>query len=233
MKPKTWAYGVTTTVERLDTLLPLTLASLEKAGFDNPRLFVDGWEGPTLEFRPFNLEITTHYPAVRTFGNWILALWELNIRQPQATYYALFQDDFVTYPNLREYLEKSGMPEQGYCNLLTFMDNEDLVTKKAGWIQSHQMGRGAVALVFNREAILALLAQPHLASKPRVSGIGHYKKIDGSIVEAMRQAGFPEYIHSPSLVQHTGDKTSIGNNVPHKAKSFRGEDFDSLQLLKE
>ena len=233
MKPKTWAYGVTTVSERMDNLLPRTLRSLAKAGFNEPRLFIDGTLNTSECACGFDLEVTTRYPVIKTFGNWILALWELYVRDPTAWRYAIFQDDFVTYPNLREYLNRCEWPtEKGYFNLLTFMDNEDLVHEgNNGWVQSHQWGRGAVALVFDRDAVTTLLAQPHLANKPRVAGWRQWRKIDGTILEAFRQAGYEEYVHVPSLVQHTGDVSVIGNQPHPEAKSFQGENFDALRFL--
>lgn len=57
-----WSYGVTTVTERRDTLLPQTLASLKAAGWDNPRLFVDGVNGG---FDHFGLPVTYRDPADR------------------------------------------------------------------------------------------------------------------------------------------------------------------------
>jgi hypothetical protein len=97
-----WAYGVTTVPSRRNDLLPETLCSLCEAGFDAPRLFVDGDNDPKGWEREFGLETTCRYPTIRTHGNWILALSELFIREPHAERYALFQDDLITYRNLRD-----------------------------------------------------------------------------------------------------------------------------------
>ena len=47
-----WAYGITTVPSRRENLFERTLQSLAVAGFDNPRLFVDGVddaEGPVVD----------------------------------------------------------------------------------------------------------------------------------------------------------------------------------------
>jgi len=95
-----WSYGVTTVKQRLDDgTLERTLKSLALAGFDCPRLFLDGIKDVS-PFEKFGLEMTSRYPNVRRFGNWVLSMWELYLREPTATHYAIFQDDFVTYKGL-------------------------------------------------------------------------------------------------------------------------------------
>lgn len=230
MKLIKWSYGITTVPERRHTTLPTTLTSLRKAGFDCPRLFVDGPYNPG-EYASLGLPTTYRQSPVLTFGNWILSLWELYVRNPECSRFAIFQDDLITYPNLKAYLEKCEYPEKGYLNLLSFMDNEKLLEESRGWIESNQRGRGAVALVFDRKAVSALLQQPHIVNKPRTTGWRKHKKIDGTIVEAFRQAGYKEYIHSPSLIQHMGHESSISNQPHPEALSFLGEDFDALQFL--
>lgn len=235
-----WAYGVTTVPSRLKDLLPRTLGSLAAAGFDKPRLFIDGaFPLDAQRYRErFNLETTSRGPEVRTAGNWVLSIYELYYREPTADRFAIFQDDMVTYRRLREYLEVVPYPDKGYLNLYTFPSNQGLCpTGKdgrphIGWYKSNQYGRGAVALIFSREALVTLLSSPYLAARPQDCTRGH-KSIDGGILESMKAAGWVEYVHNPSLVQHTGTLSSMGNK-PHKlALSFRDEDLDAMDLLKE
>ncbi len=226
-----WAYGVTTVPERMGDLLPRTLASLAKAGFDRPRLFIDGFqEVPKPDQFP-HLEKTLRYPKIRTYGNWVLALAETYIRTPNANRYAIFQDDLVTYHNLREYLERSPYPDKGYLNLYTFPANLRLARTTKGWFQSNQLGMGAVGLVFSREAVQTLLFNSYTIERPTDPARG-WRSIDGGIVSAMKKVGWKEYVHNPSLLQHTGAISSMGNPKQQLADSFKGEDFDALELLK-
>lgn len=233
-----WSYGITTVPSRRTSLFNKTLQSLSLAGFDKPRLFIDGesqseatsWE------KEYNLEVSIRSPVVKTFGNFVLGLWELYVRDPSCDRYAMFQDDFVTSLNLRKYLERTPYPATGYCNLYTFPSNQSLAPKTPhggtidGWYRSNQMGKGAVALVFSNEAVRVLLTAPHMVERPRDIHRG-WKAIDGGIVTAFKKAGWEEFVHSPSLVQHTGEVSSMGNKPHLKAVSFRGEDFDLLSLL--
>ncbi len=239
-----WSYGVTTVPERRQDLLPQTLASLREGGFDSPRLFVDGHENYSTSYlmqmyeSEFGLHTTCRSPRIRAFGNWLLALEELYIREPTAERYAIFQDDLITYKNLRQYLDRCKYPDKGYLNLYTFPSNQ---REQRGWYEGallnsgpdkFQTGRGAVALVFNREAVQTLLMHQHMIERPTHAGEGH-KRIDGGIVTAMNKAGWREFVHNPSLVQHTGKVSAIGNKPHPQSPSFRSEQFDALDLLAE
>lgn len=243
--PPVWAYGVTTVKSRRDSgVLQRTLSSLQAGGFPTPHLFVDGdndqlgWE----QAFPGCL-VTTHFPRILPYGNWLLALMEIWIRNPHADRYALFQDDLVVYPSLREYLDKLRMPPMGYWNLYTAPDNERLHAAnhagKVGWYESNQRGLGAVAVVFSRDWCRGLLASNHMVNKP-ASPDRWFKWIDGGIIEATHILGGKEYCHMPSLVQHTGSESAIQAETPRLEKphapptyasSFRGENFNALDLL--
>lgn len=244
-----WAYGLTTVPQRRKTLLPRTLASLREAGFPSPVLFVDGCthqEAISYE-EEFGLPVVNHYPFLRTFGNWALGLAELSIRNPNVDRYAMFQDDFVCSRNMKGYLDHSPFPDgkegrpKGYWNLYTFIENQgrfprDQTVRKeqpVGWIESNQRGLGAVALVFNREGVWDLLSERgHIVTRPSHPNDRAWTNVDGGVVKAMHRWGRREYVHNPSLVQHVGLLSVMGSNRHRSAVSFRGEDYDLLQLLK-
>lgn len=231
-----WAYGVTTVPQRRGDLLPRTLASLKAGGFEEPRLFVDGAKDLESWEQEFKVPVTVRYPTIRTFGNWFLSLAELFIREPTAERFAVFQDDLICSRNIRQYMERCVYPQDGYNNLYNFPCNQNLAPKNAlggtidGWYPSNQMGRGAVALVFSRQAVTTLLSQPHMIERPLDAHRG-WRAVDGGIVTAFKKAGWREYVHSPSLVQHTGQISSMGNRPHKQATSFKGEQFDALELL--
>jgi hypothetical protein len=233
-------YGVTTVPQRRDTLLPRTLASLRAGGFPTPRLFVDGDDRPE-NWKRFGLETTLRFPKIRTFGNFALGLVELYLRDPTADMYAMFQDDFVTYRNLRGYLERCTYPPKGYFNLYTFPSNQGVCGAAPGWYESRclsssnkglrmQSGRGAVALLFPNDAVVALFTSLHFVERPKDAHRGH-RSIDGGIVASLNKAGFREYVSFPSLCQHIGDVSSMGNKQHKKSECFWGESFDAMRLL--
>ncbi len=225
-----WAYGITTVPDRKFSYLPKTVESLKKAGFHTPTLFVDG---PTLDYSGFKLPIVRRYNKIMAFGNWWLSLMELWIRNPKADRFAIFQDDFLTYPYLREYLESCELADDTFWNLLTFPENERLRPKDhVGWYMSNQRGRGAVALVFSAKRLYNLLLDPLLMAKPRDRSLAH-RSIDGSLITAMAKAEVKELVHYPTLVYHIGDCSTIGNYQHKKSTSFQGEGFDARQLIKQ
>lgn len=289
-----WSYGVTTVPERRTSTLPRTLASLERAGFPNPRLFVDG-DTESRDWDRIGLEKTFRWPRMYAYPSWLLGVWELYLRNPNADRYAMFQDDLVTYRNLRRYLEVIPYPDPkppskhgpaahpGYLNLYTFPHNYDLCPmhgRYTGWFMSDQSGKGAVALVFSRTALVALLTNQAAidranagsgdsnASRPNTDAPGtpvspnhkpiihltersynptdpkrQYKNIDGGVVDAMRLARWAEYVHAPTLVQHTGYISAVSQSMAHLGKDFdvhgthpmgigfQGEDFDAMEFL--
>ena len=229
-----WSYGVTTVPQRLGDLLPSTLRSLRAAGFDDPRLFIDGCV-ETLPIHLAEYEITERRPRVRVAGNWWLSMVEVYLRglQVGAQRFAIFQDDFITYPHLKEYLDQCKYPDRGYWNLYTVPMNQDLA-RQPGWFESNQRGLGAVALVFDRKAVQTLLAAPHFVNRPQDLRNGH-KKVDGGIVTAMTKAGYKEYVHNPSLVEHLGLPSTIegkhSSGAFQRAASFRGQTFDAREMM--
>ena len=217
-----------------DGLLNRTLTSMVLGGFVKPWLFVDqaqellDYEGkyPTVEDQISG--VTLRVPGVRTAGHWVLSMWELWIREPAADRYAIFQDDHVMCINTKHYIERSTYPKDGYLNLYTFPGNE---TGKGWYPTVNQLGWSATGLVFNRDAVQALFSHNYLMTRFTNSKRGH-KSIDGGVVDAMRRVGYKEYVHSPSLLQHTGDVSSMGNKKQPVSQTFPGEDFDALELLK-
>lgn len=235
-----WSYGVMTVVARKNDLLPQTLSSLAKGGFDKPRLFVDGCtHTEAISYQEiFNCDIVGRFPLVRTCGNWMLSMLELYLRFPLADRFALFQDDLVCCKNLRQYLETTPYPDKGYLNLYTFphntepslMQKDEQGNNRVGFYQSNQRGLGAVALVFNREAVSQIVASSHMSLRVQDPRRG-WRAVDGGIVTGMNKVGYKEYVHNPSLVQHTGHVSTIGNKPHPQSPIFPGEDFDAMILV--
>lgn len=245
-----WSYGITTVPQRRTTTLPKTIQSLIMTGFDSPRLFIDVQDEKTYlpdlvkEYQTdFNLPITIRDKNIRTFGNWILALMELYVREPHSDRYALFQDDILACANLREYLEHVEYPKAGYMNLITYIQNDrekQVHAKKLGidadtmigWYPSNQMGKGAQALVFDRDCVLQILSNHNILKRPQSAN--GWQNVDGGINEAMKRAGYLEYVHSPSLVTHQQGKTTMGPTHPQEQppiQSFRGENWNAMEVV--
>lgn len=245
-----WAYAVTTVEQRKSTLLPRTLESLCRAGFDRPRLFVDNCRDLIGYQSGFGLPVSVRAiddgmpHALRCAGNWHLSFLELFIRDPNADRYAMFQDDFVACLGLREYLERSLYPAGSYLNLFTHAPPRQVEPKDPknfkGWYPAKRRatdggptGQGAVALVFDQNAAIKLLSSRMFTMRHQCPLRGHHS-IDGGITEALDADGVKEWVHWPSLTQHLGDESTRperkGRPYP-PAPSFPGEEWDARTLL--
>jgi len=116
--------------------------------------------------------------------------------------------------------------------LYTFPQNQKLSNGRKGWYASNQRGRGAVALGFNKDAVNLLLSSQHMVQKVQCRKRPH-RNLDGAIVTAFKKYNAYEYVHNPSLVQHIGEQSSMGNSRHPHAQSFPGEDLDALSLLEQ
>jgi hypothetical protein len=224
-----------------------------RAGFDFPHLFIDGTADGASWSREFGLEVTARGGNnVKAYGHWVLSLAELYIRKPTATHYAVFQDDFLTYSNLRQYLERALFPQKAYLNLYTFPSNTPAALRTAkleapqdgyrGFYRANQRGKGAVALIFRRDAVVKLLTQQGIVERPMAASGRGTKNLDGAVVTAMQkidpvrtplgEVGWEEYVHYPTLTLHIGMQSSIGNRPHEQGVGFLGEEYDALQFLK-
>jgi hypothetical protein len=215
-----FVYGVRTVQARIDDgTLKATLDSLAAAGFDKPWIFADGVDDVSV-IRSMGLEVTNYSPALRAVGSFITSLWQLYVRFPHADRYIMFEDDVEAVRDLRTRLETMAWPGEAYLNLYTSRRNERLTDD--GWQPALDRGFGSQGIVFDRAAIASLLTAPHLTKK--VTSIGGrspaWRNVDGMIWQCMTDAGFTEYVHWPSLLQHTGQQSTLGNNGAHRAKSF-------------
>lgn len=242
-----WSYGVITVPARRAEL-PATLASLAAAGFDRPRLFVDG---PGADHAGLGLPVTTRGERLGVVGNWVAALWELYVLAPAADLYAVFQDDVRAVRGLRGYLGASCRHPRAYWNPLTFRENERAVAgaPPGTWREAavrelrttpprpdpegRQTGLGALGLVFTRDGVQALLGSPLLAAKPAHADRPR-ANLDGIVVEAMNAAGWRELVHAPSLLGHAGRYSTVepGKEWETAAGSFPGEGWDARDLLR-
>lgn len=230
-----WATGVLTVAERFDQLLPQTLNALKNGGFDKPRLFVDG--ECLIPHNLLEYECTQRIPRVGADANWFLAAQELYTREPCADFYGIFEDDFIMSKNVRQYIEACPYPGKAYLNLYLWPCYEK---NKGGWYESDQRGKGAVALVFNNDALRTLIQAPRIYKRFADNAISYrprndareHSRFDGTIQMSMTDAGYKEWVHKPSLVQHMGEVSVMGNHKHPQSKSFFGVGFDCMEFLK-
>jgi hypothetical protein len=225
-----WTYGITTVPRRTNNLLKQTVECLGASGFVNPILFVDGnlpdgWQPP-----PGAGPVVSYQPTIGALQNWMVALMYLYVRRPRCDRYAIFEDDLICCSNLKDYLDCCEFPKKGYLNLLTHDENVKHTRERPGWHKSNQLGKGAVGLVFNREAVKILLTSPDFIERPATS---LRKAADGLVCDVLVKLGWVEYIHYPSLLQHEGIVSAIGPGHRYgRVSSFFGTEYNPLELFK-
>lgn len=211
-KPLKWSYAITTSPDRnviRDRLFRESVVSLDIVGFDRPRICYD--------------------PGVGAFGNWVIAATTIYHDNPWADRYAIFQDDIVCSRNLREFIERSNLPDNSYLNLCLWPGNAD---GRQGWYAAPDgCGLGAQTLVFSNKALGALLQSSWIVDHAKDDHNGR-RAIDGIVKTAMEEAGFVEFVHGPSPVKHTGAALSTLQQEHYpETVCFMGEDFDLLTCL--
>lgn len=223
-----WAYGITTVAARHSGLLPKTVASLAKAGFDKPILFIDGmdpaWQAPSDSLQG----LVFREPAVGHIANWVTSLCHLYSVFPKADRYALFEDDLLATSNLREYLDNCQYPKDGYWNLITHPENLVLTGNNEGWHRSNQMGRGAVGLVFSRDVAGKLIRHMGFTERTKYAPL---PAADGMVIDSLKPQDHYEYIHYPTLLQHIGGGASTMGHPYGEMPGWRGEDYDPRTIL--
>lgn len=215
-------YGVTTVPERADELLPRTLDSLRRAGFDSPLLFVDGKSNVA--------GATTCRTQIRAPSHWLLSMLELYLRCPTADRYVMFQDDIVCCTGLRAYLESVDVSQERYFNLYSFSKNNLDPQCEPGWYRPEFRGLSAAGLMFSRKGMVTVLSQESILKRLQTTW-RRRRCIDGTVAAAMSSAGYVEVVHHPSLIQHTGMVSAMGNPRYSPAKTFPGEGFDATRFM--
>lgn len=235
--------GLTTVPERVESSLPKTLESLTKAGFPVPRIFADGNDPSVCRSHAFDGHVTCRWPRVGAWPNWYLGLQELFLRNPNASRYMLCQDDVLFSRNVRGYLDRCRYPDggsdkypgkKGWWNLYTVPGQEQMLEGSSRWQPSvpPEHHKGALALVFDRDAVIELLSSRRAVERCLDPGRGQ-RNIDGGVGAVLGDCGREELVHLPSLCQHQEGETTIPKLIGRAAVSgtFRGEGFDCLSLL--
>ncbi len=215
-----WSVGVTTAPRQKPTLERM-LDSLKRAGWINPRLFVE--PDTELPSNAVGLPVSQRDSELGAFPNWYLGLCELVMRDPRVDAYFLCQDDVVFCHGLRGYLERALWPAERTGIVSAYCASHVSAGKPLGF-QADDRGWdtwGALALVFPNESARAFLTHPSVLQH-RVEGPGDGLRNIDSVVGAWCQAvEMPYYIHVPSFAQHIGETSVIypGGGVAGKRQA--------------
>ncbi len=197
------------TAPREVPMLAATLRSLRNAGFDRLQIFAE--PGTPIPAEASGHAIEIYGRRVGNFTNFYNALATLYKRSRTARGVVLFQDDIEVASGLKDWCEAELFPPDcGLVSLFTPRIHSDV---RPGWrMLSPGAYRiwGGQALAFRRDVLEQFLNDPHVVREIRVGGHG-----DDAITSgwAMRQ-GHSIAFHSPSLVQHVGNVSSLWRDGP-------------------
>jgi hypothetical protein len=199
-----WAVGITTSVRKNPTIVK-TVKSLEHAGWDAGVIFA---EPESYIDCGLNWSFVHRFQQIGIFGNWMLGLYELFIRNIDADAFLMMQDDIIIAPNTREYLE----------NALWFTDGPHLVSllgpnaadkdPSDGWRSAFRYSGGPQALIMSHETVQEILTS---LIPLRYYGIQHMKKTsfdDLGIFSLTSNKKWPIYYPKPSIGDHIGHQST-------------------------
>lgn len=205
-----------TTAPRKERTLAKTLASLQRSGFDQIRIFAEP-ESPV----PDGYQTIYRKETLGPFRNWLASLKDL--LRLGGDPILLCQDDIVMCRGVREFLARDLWPSPNtgvvslYCSAKWRQGTGMIQIKKRNiW--------GCCALCIPRKVADTICCQRDTRQWRRKTHIDYF------IGTVMRKLNLGVFAYNPSLVQHTGDKSTIpGHGKARGARrsvSFVGENYD-------
>lgn len=203
-----WCVGMTTS-PRLTPTIQSSLRSVKQAGWPEIRIFAE----PMAALPDINAPsaLSERDQKLGAFPNWYLGLTEMYLRNPRCEAYAMFQDDLLLAPSTRDYLENSlwPAPEIGVVSL--YCPSHDHQQDTVGFRPSTRGWKawGALAYVFSNPGLRAFLSDPVVLNHRHHGPADGLRNIDSVVGSWCQRANLPYFVHIPSLVQHTGDTSTI------------------------
>lgn len=201
---KKWAVGITTAHRKYQTITK-TVKALEHAGWDTGTIFAEPHS--YIDCGP-NWQYVHRANQIGIFGNWILGLYELFIRNIDADAFFIIQDDIIISPNAREYLEKVlWFTEQPHLISL-FGPNAIDNNENNGWRSTTTYHGGPNSIVMSHETVQKILSS---LIPLQYYGIQKQKKTsfdDLGIFALMSMNKWPTFYPKPSIGDHIGHQST-------------------------
>jgi len=203
-----WAVGVTTAPRRQETL-EACLASLVRAGWETPYLFVDS--AVRIPERFTTLPGTFRDEKIGAWPNYYLALAELLMRQPHADAYMIVQDDALFYDRepLTDYLAEVLWPGKAPGLVSLYCSAADSQRQRGWHSQDGFKAAGPLAFVFARDLAKAFLTDRSVFEHRWAADPVTATSLTGLINRWAWDRRLPGWFPTPSLVQHIGDASTL------------------------
>jgi hypothetical protein len=249
-----WTIGITTAPRDQGYYLDQTLKSLSGAGFDNPVVFAE----PGSIIPPdFNGHVVKRRKKYGDWTNWATGLYELFLSEPSTDFFLMLEDDALLSTGLRNYLEYS-LPYLGeFASLNLYTSSKYFCSKKIRMFHNECQGKrtwSTVAVVMSHNAVLSFFSdkdvQKHrffdifkvkegfwnvnasygMGRSSEVDCVGNTVK-DAVIGQWAERLALPVFYHTPSLVEHIGEFSTLTDDVSsvengRMSFDFVGKNFD-------
>ena len=244
-----WTVGITTAPRAKHEYLSKTVLALKKSGWDNIVVFAEPGSPVSYEYC-----VVHRRKNYGDWTNWATGFYELLLSEPDTDYFFMLEDDCLVCSGLKKYLELT-IPMLGdfatvspYCPRIYQSHITGYHNKCVGWKTV-----STVATIMTRAAAIHFFADsdvqrhrfqhifpveaeainwgvqvdPRNSVKDAVIGLWAYKNL------------LPMFYHSPSLVQHIGEISTLGDipmNEDREACDFVGEDYipcwNDIQIIR-
>ena len=224
-----------------------TIDALKNAGFFDLHFFVDGRFAKITRLEQHGI-VLHRKRAVGAWPNFFLPLVELLMRDPNADYYMVIEDDVLFCRDVYHYLEQCKTPFH-VGSLFSAGRVENAIREKGigfhalnpGW----NVSSGNQAILFSNEYALRFMMSEFVVryrkSPPQDLDRKHYR-LDGLhhtdcvVGKFAKEAGCGIQYHYPSLCQHIGDESFMYPGFKGKEESrysinFPGDQASALDFL--
>lgn len=197
-----WAVGILTSARKSQTIIK-TVKALEHAGWDAGIIFA---EPQSYVNCGDNWDCVNRFRQIGIFGNWILGLYELFIRNIDADAFLMMQDDIIIAPNTRKYLESALWFTEGPHLVSLFGPNVADKDESNSWRSTSKYGGGPASLVMSHETVQEILSS---LIPLRYYGIKRKTSFDDlGIFSLASSKKWPVYYPKPSIGDHIGHQST-------------------------
>ena len=249
-----WSIGITTAPREEGFYLDQTLESLKNSGFENPVVFAEpGSKIP----ESFKGHVVSRRKKYGDWTNWASGLYELFLSEPSTEYFLMLEDDALLSFGLREYLEYC-LPNLGeFASLNLYTSSKYFCPRRPRMFHNECQGKrtwSTVAVVMSHSSVLRFFSDLDV-QKHRFFDIFEVKEgfwrlnssygsgktsmtdcVGNTVKDAVigqwaEKLGLPVFYHTPSLVEHIGEFSTLTDDVSTPSNGrmsldFVGKDFD-------
>lgn len=203
--------AITHFTKREQNTLGPVVASLHNAGIYVPRLYIDDGR----------------FGCKRNFER---AIMRLSSVAEAGDYVTILQDDMVPCEAAGGILAEAMVDMPG-CALAMYTPAHNVrhAAQARGWVQVKE-GWGAWGNQFMLPANVAKLVVAHDFFREHMANENDQQHTDSCMWETLKRLGVPVYAHVPSLFDHIGTKSTIGNEHGPATAGYRFSDWANLTI---